>query len=444
MTEPAAPGLPPAPRRGCDHRSRPLLFQWGASAGAAAVRPGRGGRPPPATRQAGRTDPEIPTGAGRPAPSAGPRHRRLPLAQVCYRARVLTPRRRALLPAPVAPACSVAQGQVCIGDPVPLGAGGYLPHGPKRDRRAFTTVFRAGATLSPFVTLGRRGDDVVGLHHRPGRLPHRHGRQGAPAGDLGCPCPGGRQRSGDRRRARRRHRRGGAGPGWPVPPDGRPSHLPTAVDPQVELARSPRHPQQAASAAVRGRRVLRQPGRSRSRGGAQSGHSAGVGQHLRPPTSRLALAVLGDARVSRRPPRRAVRVHVPPGPGGPGPAADGGHRVALRPGLLGRAKVRCRVQGIPILPVIFDRATVITGGAVLRRPRGGATGPGRAPRPRISGITGWGPPTPTSAPGAAWGWSRAMSGVPTLGDRLDGRHLGRVLRAGGDRRQGMTVGANST
>lgn len=82
------------------------------------------------------------------------------LAQVCYRARVHLQKAGIPLLPRLLQRVSVAQGQVCIGDPVLLEPGIYLPHG-QVVIDGLTTV-HATATLSPFVTLGRRGDDIVG------------------------------------------------------------------------------------------------------------------------------------------------------------------------------------------------------------------------------------------------------------------------------------------
>lgn len=78
-------------------------------------------------------------------------------AQVCYRAKT----RCQVRGIPVAPwllhHLAVSTGQICIGDPVVLQPGVYIPHG--QVVADALTVVHAGATLSPFITLGK----VVGV-----------------------------------------------------------------------------------------------------------------------------------------------------------------------------------------------------------------------------------------------------------------------------------------
>lgn len=74
-------------------------------------------------------------------------------AQVCYRAKASLQAKHV----PIVPRffhrLAIMTGQICIGDPVVLAPGVYIPHG-QVVADARTTV-APGATLSPFVTLGR-------------------------------------------------------------------------------------------------------------------------------------------------------------------------------------------------------------------------------------------------------------------------------------------------
>jgi len=86
------------------------------------------------------------------------------LGQICYRAKASLQARRV----PVLPhlfhRLAIVTGQICIGDPVVVDAGVYIPHG-QVVADAMTKV-GAGATLSPFTTLGRigakRGGPTIG------------------------------------------------------------------------------------------------------------------------------------------------------------------------------------------------------------------------------------------------------------------------------------------
>ena len=74
-------------------------------------------------------------------------------AQLCYRGKAACQARGVPLVPRVLHRLAMRSAQVCIGDPVVVEAGVYIPHG-QVVVDALTTV-RAGTTLSPFVTLGR-------------------------------------------------------------------------------------------------------------------------------------------------------------------------------------------------------------------------------------------------------------------------------------------------
>jgi len=82
------------------------------------------------------------------------------LALCCYRAKAHCQARRI----PVAPwilhRLAMITGQVCIGDPVVLQPGVYIPHG--QIVVDGCTSVGSGVVLSPFVTLGLRAGDVIG------------------------------------------------------------------------------------------------------------------------------------------------------------------------------------------------------------------------------------------------------------------------------------------
>lgn len=78
-------------------------------------------------------------------------------AQVCYRAKARAQAKRIPVLPHVLHHLAVICGQICIGDPVVLEPGVYIPHG-HVVLDAFTRV-KPGVTLSPFITLGR----VVGV-----------------------------------------------------------------------------------------------------------------------------------------------------------------------------------------------------------------------------------------------------------------------------------------
>lgn len=82
------------------------------------------------------------------------------LAQVMYRARV----RSRVLGIPLLPSIfhrlAIVIGQICIGDPVLMRPGVYIPHG-QIVVDGITTV-EHGAVLTPFITLGLRNNGFVG------------------------------------------------------------------------------------------------------------------------------------------------------------------------------------------------------------------------------------------------------------------------------------------
>ncbi len=82
------------------------------------------------------------------------------LAQCCYRAKAACQRRGVPVLPHVLHRLAISLGQVCIGDPVHVDAGVYLPHG-QVVVDGFTTV-RAGVVLTPFVTLGLRAGHPIG------------------------------------------------------------------------------------------------------------------------------------------------------------------------------------------------------------------------------------------------------------------------------------------
>lgn len=74
-------------------------------------------------------------------------------AQLCYRAKAACQARGIPLLPRLLHRFAMRSAQVCIGDPVVLEPGVYIPHG-QVVIDALTTV-RSGTTLSPFTTLGR-------------------------------------------------------------------------------------------------------------------------------------------------------------------------------------------------------------------------------------------------------------------------------------------------
>jgi serine O-acetyltransferase len=74
-------------------------------------------------------------------------------AQTCYRAKAAAQAKGIPFLPRVLHRFAMRSAQVCIGDPVVVEAGVYIPHG-QVVLDALTRV-RTGTTLSPFVTLGR-------------------------------------------------------------------------------------------------------------------------------------------------------------------------------------------------------------------------------------------------------------------------------------------------
>ena len=74
-------------------------------------------------------------------------------AQVCYRGKAACQAKEIPLVPRLLHRLAMRSAQVCIGDPVVVDAGVYIPHG-QVVLDALTRV-RSGTTLSPFVTLGR-------------------------------------------------------------------------------------------------------------------------------------------------------------------------------------------------------------------------------------------------------------------------------------------------
>ena len=74
-------------------------------------------------------------------------------AQVCYRAKAALQAKHVPIVPRLFHRLAIMTGQICIGDPVVLSPGVYIPHG-QVVADARTTV-APGVTLSPFVTLGR-------------------------------------------------------------------------------------------------------------------------------------------------------------------------------------------------------------------------------------------------------------------------------------------------
>lgn len=81
-------------------------------------------------------------------------------AQCCYRAKAACQRRRIRVLPHVLHRLAIVTGQVCIGDPVSVAPGVYLPHG-QVVVDGFTRV-GPGVVLSPFVTVGLRAGHPVG------------------------------------------------------------------------------------------------------------------------------------------------------------------------------------------------------------------------------------------------------------------------------------------
>jgi serine O-acetyltransferase len=81
-------------------------------------------------------------------------------AQVCYRAKASCQARHIAVVPRVMHRLAIVTGQICIGDLAVLEPGVYIPHG--QVVIDAVTVVGAGATLSPFTTLGRRAGVMGG------------------------------------------------------------------------------------------------------------------------------------------------------------------------------------------------------------------------------------------------------------------------------------------
>jgi serine O-acetyltransferase len=82
------------------------------------------------------------------------------LAQCCYRAKAAAQRRGIPLLPRLLHHMAIARGGICIGDPVSVEPGVYIPHG-QVVVDGFTRI-GAGTVLSPFVTVGLRAGHPVG------------------------------------------------------------------------------------------------------------------------------------------------------------------------------------------------------------------------------------------------------------------------------------------
>lgn len=82
------------------------------------------------------------------------------LAQLCYRAKARAQGRGLPLVPHLLHRLAVVTGQVCIGDPVVVEPGVYIPHG-QVVVDGFTRI-GAGTVLSPFVTVGLRAGHPIG------------------------------------------------------------------------------------------------------------------------------------------------------------------------------------------------------------------------------------------------------------------------------------------
>lgn len=81
-------------------------------------------------------------------------------AQCCYRMKAAAQRRGIPVLPHVLHRLAIVTGQICIGDPVHVDPGVYLPHG-QVVIDGFTTV-GSGAVLYPFTTLGLKAGDPKG------------------------------------------------------------------------------------------------------------------------------------------------------------------------------------------------------------------------------------------------------------------------------------------
>jgi serine O-acetyltransferase len=82
------------------------------------------------------------------------------LAQCCYRAKARCQSLRIPLVPRFLHRLAMRSGQICIGDPVLLQPGVYIPHG-QVVVDGLVDVGR-GVVLSPFVTLGLKAGDIIG------------------------------------------------------------------------------------------------------------------------------------------------------------------------------------------------------------------------------------------------------------------------------------------
>lgn len=81
-------------------------------------------------------------------------------AQCCYRAKASLQRRGFPVVPRILHHIAVSRGGICIGDPVAVEPGVYIPHG-QVVVDGFTRVL-SGTVLSPFVTVGLRAGDPGG------------------------------------------------------------------------------------------------------------------------------------------------------------------------------------------------------------------------------------------------------------------------------------------
>jgi serine acetyltransferase len=82
------------------------------------------------------------------------------LAQCCYRAKAACQRRGVPVLPHVLHRLAITTGQICIGDPVHVEPGVYLPHG-QVVVDGFTTI-GPGVVITPFVTIGLKAGHPIG------------------------------------------------------------------------------------------------------------------------------------------------------------------------------------------------------------------------------------------------------------------------------------------
>lgn len=87
-------------------------------------------------------------------------------AQVCYRGKAACQRRRVPLVPRILHRLAIAHGQVCIGDPVVMAAGVYLPHG--QVVIDGITEIGSGCVIAPFTSIGLTAGDLLGPTIGPG------------------------------------------------------------------------------------------------------------------------------------------------------------------------------------------------------------------------------------------------------------------------------------